>query len=153
MCTVCDLWTGFLFRITQRTFVVLPPREVRVQWFSNSLILRACWKIKYLAPILHHSDSVVLEWDLGISIFNKLQKWFKRNWSGNHWARLFEEAFLFFTVGNIFNGHSSDFTFWDGRYHFASWKRGKLRKLESHFNVKIWESENLYTRVSSWSVY
>lgn len=32
---VCDIWTGFLFRMTQRIFVILPPREVRVQWFSN----------------------------------------------------------------------------------------------------------------------
>lgn len=154
-CVLCVIYGQvFSFRITQRPLLFCLQGKSESSGFqTNRPILRACWKIKYLAPILRHSDSVVLEWYLGISIFNKRQKWFECNWSGNHWARLFEEAYLFITLEKIFNGHSLDFTFWDGRYHFASLKRGKVGRLESHFNVRLWESENLYTRLSCWRLY
>ena len=123
------------------TFVILPSKKVRVQWFSKSrLISPAGWKLKYLASMVGQSDSVALEWDFEISIFSKFQKWLRdatdqRSDVWNHWVRLFEEAFListwekyswlhFFAMVSIFMLPS---------------KRGNLRKLELHFNVRIRE--------------
>lgn len=154
MCNVCDIWTGFLFRITQRTFVILPPREVRVQWFSNEQTdLVACWKFKYLAPILGHSDSVALEWDLGISIFNKFQSGSNATGLGMTELGYLKRLSYFSLWEKYLMVISQTSLFERAGMILLPLKRGKLRKLESHCSVRIWKNENLCTQVSPWRVH
>lgn len=50
---------------------------------------------------------------------------------GNHWARLFEEGFLFFTLGEIFNDDFSNFFEMAGiiMYHYASFKEREIEEV------------------------
>lgn len=58
---------------------------------------------------------------------------------GDHSARLFEEAFLFFTLGKILMMIPQTFLKWQLSLHIIMLpsKRERLRKFESHFNVRI----------------
>lgn len=58
---------------------------------------------------------------------------------------LFEEVILFFILVKIFNGYYLDFFFFEivGFIMFYL-KRGKLKKLELYFKVRIWENEDFY---------
>lgn len=138
LCVLCVIYgQSFLYKKSHHgSLLFCLRRKSESNGFSKSrLISQACWKVKYLVSTLDHSESVALVWNLGISIFNKLQKWFKYNWP-MEWClgttkpvslkklsyfSLWEKYLMVIPQTSLF------FFFWDGKYSYTFFK---VREIE-----------------------